>query len=265
MLRILTAGLAMLAASACTIGVPSAVEAAPFEARMASAPFADGVYCALERDADGGRVVKSADADGENNCASFAWEASRRAFVVTDSEGEKPPEDVAPADLGGGLFLLQFRVAETERSEKPFSFLFMAGMAQGEALAVLPLGFDEHTAAMAGRYPGIQLSTYQVASPFPPVPAEEGDIAEPAEVDTHKAFYISGGSPPDIRALVRDIALYSVGWSVREAREKSAPLADAVPTLVRDVAGAADHPPTQAQRDDIRRAMAKLQALAPSP
>lgn len=259
MLRILMAGLAMLAASGCTIGVPSAVEAAPFEARMTEAPFADGFYCALERDAGGGSVVKSGDADGENNCATFVWQASRRAFEVTDGEGDKPPEGIAPADLGGGLFLLQFYTAEADRGDKPFAFQFMAGMAQGEAFAVLPLGFDDRTAAMAARYPSIQLSTYEVGTPLPPAPVEADGVAEPAA--PQEAFYISGGSSADIRALVRDIALYSVGWTAREAEEKGVPLADGIITFVRDVAGAADHPTSAKQRDDITRTMVQLQAL----
>lgn len=263
MLRILMAGFAMLAMSACTIGVPSAVEAAPFADRMANAPFADGVYCALARDADGGPVVKSGDADSEKNCATFIWQASRRAFEVTDGEGEMPPEDIAPADLGGGLFLLQFYTAEADRGDKPFSFQLMAGMAQGEALAVLPLGFDDRAAAMVARYPGVQLSTYEVGSPFPPAPVEADGVAEP--VAPQKAFYISGGSPADIRALVRDIALYSVGWTAREAEEKGVPLADGIVTFVRDVAGAADHPPSAIQRDDITKTMAQLQALVSPP
>lgn len=252
MLRILMAGLALLAASACTVGLPSEVEAAPFADRMAKAPFADGVYCALERDEARAPLVRTSQADGENNCATFSWQAARREFTARDTQDEEPKMTFTPADLGGGLFLLQMPVDEADLGETPYAFWLMTGAAHGDAVAFLPLPFDERVAAMAARHPGVRLATHQVATPLLSVPVPEGSDENVApEPQTRAVTYIAGGSAVDVRRFVRDLTVELFAGLADEAAAEGAPLSQAIPMLVRDTAGGADHPPTQAQQRDI--------------
>jgi hypothetical protein len=98
-------------ASACTIGLQSSVEGAPFETRLAPPPLAEGVYCKIDK-SEGELVVRSADREDENNCASFAWNAAERAFGIRNLQEEDASTTLAFADLAHGLFLVQYAASK---------------------------------------------------------------------------------------------------------------------------------------------------------
>lgn len=265
MLRILMAGLAMLAASGCVVGLPSAVDAAPFADRMARAPFADGVYCGIDKVDDGGQLVKSSGEDREKNCAAVIWDVTQRQFMLRDPQGEAPDIGWTPADLGGGLFLLQWPIDDAQRDDAPFRYWLMVGAAHGDAVAFLPLPSDARVDAAAARYPGVMLSIHAIANPrLPPPPAEAGDEADP-QPQTQDVRYIAAGSAADVRALARDLTLDLVAELMGAAAEENLPASHYVPILVRDVAGAEDHPPTPAQQRDIDAIMETLKRAAERP
>lgn len=258
MLRILMAGLAMLAASGCTFGLPSAVDAAPFEARPAEAPFADGEYCSIAADEAGELMVQRPDDDDEDACATFVWDASQRLFVMRDNLGKEGEFKLVA--LGDGFFMVQFPT--TPDDDSPFAFMLMAAVAQGEAAAILPLPNDETYVPLAARYPGIALSTYKPSlPPFMTPVAPEGAEPLPPEPDH---FYISAGSPAEIHDFVRDILREGIRKG-SASRASDSRVWKGEGLIVRDQPTPADHAPSLVQLRDIDALVAKLQALAPSP
>lgn len=259
MIRILTAGLAMLAASACTFGLPSAVDAAPFEARPAKAPFADGEYCSTAADEAGQLMVQRPDEDNEDACATFTWDALQRLFVMRDSLGNEGEFKLVA--LGDGFFMVQLPAGEKE-DDSPFAFLLMAAVAQGDAAVILPLPNGEAIVPFAARYPSLALSTYEPSRPpFTTPVAPEG--AEPLPpVPDH--FYVSAGSPAEIRDFVRDVLR---DWIPKEnaSRAEGDRVWKGEGMIVRDQPAPADHALSPAQQRDIDALVAKLQALEPTP
>lgn len=258
MLRILMAGLMIFAASGCTFGLPSAVDAAPFEARPAKAPFADGEYCNTAADEAGELKVQRPDEDDGDACATFTWDASQRLFVMRDNLGKEGEFKLVA--LGDGFFMVQ--LPPTTDDDSPFAFLLMAAVVQGEAAVILPLPDGEAIVPFAARYPGLALSTYKPSRPpFTTPVAPEGGEPLPPEPDH---FYISAGSPAEIRDFVRDILR---DWirkdSVSRADEGRVWKGEGL--IVRDQPAPADHAPSLVQQRDIDALVAKLQALAPSP
>ena len=259
MIRALIVAFASLIASGC--GLPSAVDAAPFGARLVESPFPDGVYCGLDDDEDGLLVIRSAEEEGDNNCAALTWDASRRLFIMTDeSDDAKAPGKLALADLGDGLLLLQFEERpEDDLSEKPWSL--MVGMVQGDFIGILPLVSDQRAVDLAASYPSITLSKHHIPFMTPSVPADAPPGIEPPQSAHH---YVSAGAPEDVRSLARDIALMMLRAIVAEANNKGPLPAHGafLPGLVRVEAGVPDHPPSPAQMRDIDALMAKLRVLA---
>lgn len=264
MFRILTVSLAAFAASACTFGLSSAVDAAPFEARLVASPFPDGVYCPLDADEAGQVMVQGRDEQGESDCATLTWDPSRRLLVVVE-EGEKDkPTELAMADLGDGLFLMQFDLENGADSERPYSFGIVTGMAHGAAIAFLPLPSNEKVAALAARYSGLTIATHTLSGPFmtPTLPPDAPEGAElPPPTIVH---YVSAGSPADIRSLTRDLTLDTLREFVSKLAEEGIAADHGIPTLVRDTAGAVDHTLTGEQKRDIDVLLAKLLALKDS-
>jgi len=269
MFRILTSVLVLLAVSACgPLGLPSAVDAIPFEARPVTAPFADGVYCGLDDDeADNGKlVVRTTTEEGDSACTTWTWDAVRRVFVVTgESGGLLNGGDIAVAELGDGLLLMQFPQAkpEDDEAEKPWAFLLWIAMDEGEAVALVPLSSGEEVRARASAYPDIVFSRHgeePAPAPEPPEDASEevALIAPPAPV-----YYISAGDPEDIRTLARDIIVGGMrDFAAKPAEERNLPEHGVIaPVLVRDTAGIPDHPPTAKQLRDVDALMKKLLAL----
>lgn len=264
MLRILMVAFAALVTAACTVGLPSSIEAAPFADRMRTPPFAAGVYCGLGKAEEGGLLVKSGAGDGENNCATFRWDGARRVFRIEDPTGEASPMDLALANMGGGLFLMQFPNPE---KDAPFPYLFMAGVAHGEAVAVLPLPSDIRVSEVARRHPRVKLSAHHSSNPLLSFTDEAvgGGRTEPVPVPNPDIYYVSGGSPADVRRLVRDVAIDLIGEMAGKAGETGLRIEDGVPTIVRDRAGADDHALSAAQRRDVDALTTKLRALVPPP
>jgi hypothetical protein len=255
MLRILMACLLTVLAAACTIGLPSAVDAAPFEARMAEAPFADGVYCKLTKGEDDQLLVTGQASDNEDGCSDLTWDAGRRFFIMRDGYGKEV--ELKLVDLGDGFFMMQLP-SLSSADDVPFSFTLMAGAAQGAVVAILPIGYGEETAPVGARHPNVVLSTYKPSRvPFTTIVAPEGAVPPP-EPD---AFYISSGSPTDIRDLARDLlSLVLTGGKhpPQDAREWKGE-----GMLVRDQPSQADHAPSAAQVRDIEAMIAKLLAQLP--
>lgn len=224
-MRTVLATLTMLAASACgPLGLPTAVDAIPFDARPATQPFADGVYCGLDEDEedDSKLVVRSLTEEGDSACTTWTWDAGRRLFVVAgETDGFLKTGDVAIADLGDGLLLMQFpetKPEDEEADEKPWAFLLWIAMGEGEAVALVPLPSSEEVRARASAYPGIVFS------------ADEDDPAPAPE-------------PP------------------QDAAEDAEVIAPPAPVMVRAEAGAPDHPPTPEQLRDIDALMKRFLAL----
>lgn len=259
MLRILMAGLMIFAASGCTLGLPSAVEAAPFEARPAKAPFADGEYCNTAADEAGELMVQRPDEDNEDACATFTWDASQRLFVMRDNLGKEGEFKLVA--LGDGFFMVQLPAGETE-DDSPFAFLLMAAVTQGDAAAILPLPDGEEIVPFAARYPGLALSTYEPSRPpFTTPVAPEGGEPLPPEPDH---FYVSAGSPAEIRDFVRDILREGIRKGPA-SRADEGRVWKGEGLIVRDQPAPADHAPSPAQQRDIDALVARLMALSPSP
>lgn len=263
MFRILVAITAALAASACTVGLPSAVEAAPFAARMATAPFADGAYCPLEKNEAGELLVTSRDEDGDTNCGAFSWDASRRVFVIEDLANKTQTMEFAPADLGDGLFLMQLPETGKDKDDKPYGFTLMAGIAHGAAVLVLPFPSDAQAKNLAAQHPGVTLSlcTSCTSIAETPVAEADADTPEPVTASRPDVFYISAGSPADIRRFARDIAIWMISELVRSA-EQGGTHDDGMPMIIRDQSGRESHLPSAAQQHDIDMLTKKMRALA---
>lgn len=260
MIRLTLSALAMFAVSACEIGLPSAIDAVPFEARIAKPAFPDGVYCGLDRKEDGGLVVLSAEEDGDNNCIALKWDSESRLFIISDESGRAPETgQLAFADLGDGLLLMQFDEPSVDGSlEKPWRFTLMAAVAHGEAVGILPLVVNDETIPLAARYPGLVIETYGAPAAKPRSPEDAPEETLPLLPPTR---YIASGAPEDIRNFVWDIM--QLMFQRASPERQLSPYDDpGLPTLVRDRAGQPDHPPTPAQLSDIMMLHSKLERLA---
>jgi len=224
--------------------------------------FSDGVWCPLDDDDSGQLVVRSAQQTGVASCYAMRWDASRRLVVkADDSDAAQPLDELAFADLGDGLLLMQYEEQKHEDSGEPKLFILMAGMVHGEAFAILPLPGDEGVVAQAAHYPGIAFATRHIAFMTPSLPPDAPEGAQPPPSPHH---YISDGDPADIRSLSRDLVIGMLRKVVAEA-EGEKPLPDHgvfVPVLIRAERGPPDHPPTPHQQRDLAALMDRLLALA---
>ena len=194
MIRVLAAFLATFALSACEIGLYSAVDAAPFEARMAAAPFPDGIYCGLDDDTDGRILVLSDDRDGKDNCEFLRWNGAERVVTFPERTGERDIGVFGLAEAGDGLFLVQQHLGGDENSDRPYSFMLTAGAAHGDAVAFLPLVFNKDMIAMAAVYPGLTISSHTSSFMTPPLPLDApADVAPPPP--NADVYFVSDGSP----------------------------------------------------------------------
>jgi hypothetical protein len=246
MIRTLVVLIAGLAVSACGLSLPSAVDAAPFEARTDfSVLAADGRYCALDKDEAGTIVVKS-----EEDCDRIRWDGDARLYRPMDDAQAAP---VATVDLGGGLFLTQTMPKEAGDADDPYWLGAM--IVEGDAAAIIPVPNGSQIEPFVASYPGIALGPF---SSWPVAEPEDTAIPPPPP----PAFYhIAAGSPQDVRSLVREIAVSAMGEMIAKAKEEGVPLVEMVPILVRDESGAGG-PPTAQQQRDIDAVLAKLQSLA---
>lgn len=260
MLRILMAVfLTVMAASGCSLGLHSAIDAAPFEARMAAPPFRDGVYCRLTKD-DGGELrVPGQSGENANECSSFSWDAARRLSVQRDAEGNE--KELKLVDLGDGFFMMQLPATYGD-DDRPFAFTLWAGVAKSDAFVIIPISYGEELAPVGARHPGVTFSIYKPPQQSPPEPAQtpDGLKVEPL-VDNPDVFYISAGAPADIRDLVRDII--DAGLKMNAPPPEEARKWKGEGMMVRDVPSQADHPPSAAQQREIDAIVGKLLAHLP--
>lgn len=262
MLRWTMIALVAITVSACTVGLPSTIDAAPFEARLAASPVMDGTYCVLTSD-DGELLVQRQSDGGEIICAIFRWDSAERVVRIEDPKGTGKPTAFAPVDLGDGIFLLQLSMTEEEKGGAPFSFTLMAGVVHGGTMVVLPLPSDERTSGAATGHPGVTVSAYKSSGPLMEVPAfsPSGDTAEPVPIPNPDIFYVSGGAMEDIHAFARELAIMVIGEIARKTEEEGVAFEHGAPMFVRDTLGAESHPPTPEQRRDIDAIVGKLRAL----
>ncbi len=257
MLRILMAALLTAAPSACTIGLPSSIDAAPFDLRMPTAPFSDGTYCTLTQDEADRLLVPGQMGDSQESCRDFTWDTARRLFVMQGGPGKT--EELKLVNLGNGFILMQtLTLSEDDRG--PFPFLLMAGVAERDVVAIIPLPRGDQIVPFAARHPGVVLSPYK-PKPFMTVVAPEGAEPPPPDPDS---YYISAGSPLEIRDFVRDLVdgisksgTYqtddSQGWQGQGL-------------LIRDQPSRPDHAPSATQQRDIDAMIGKLRVLlSPAP
>lgn len=244
MLRTMIVSLAAIAVSGCNVGLPSAVDVAPFEVRTPAPAFTEGVYCAFREGQDG--VVRVATGE-DDICSGFAWDSEARLYRADN--GDRGRQAIAVVDLGGGLLLSQISSGEKEQQDSAFSNTLMAFSVHDSAMALIPVINDERVRTFAADYPGIVLDSYAEGhgNPDGPPPIHH---------------YVAEGEPEDIRALVRDIALRSISEMILSLDEGAAEPTGLIPFAVRDARGAPDHLPTAEQQRDIDVLVAKLRALA---
>jgi hypothetical protein len=266
MLRGILIGVFGLAVSACTIGLPTAVDAAPFEARMTEAPVQDGVYCGLAP-GDTGQLVVRGQARGA--CAMFRWIAAERMVLVEPlGEGEAPMK-AAPVDLGQGLFMLQLPLDAEKRKGKPFAFTLMAGMADDGVLTIFPFPSNGEFAGEVVSHPGVTFATHggldkMAAQPQPPgagepdaVPVDEMSMRLAEE----KFVYIADAEPAAIRSLANSLVRRMVRYVRTEAVAQDVPLAMGLALFVRGEPSMLDQPPSAEQWRRIETLAAKVSAL----
>lgn len=266
MLREILIGLAGLAASACTIGLPTAVDAAPFEARMTEAPLQDGVYCGLAISEEGQLVVRGQAASG---CAMFRWIEAERVILFEPLKEGEPTARVAPVDLGDGVFMLQFPLAEEQRAGKPFAYTLMAAMAADGVLTVFPFPSSGEFEGEAISHPGVILATHggldRMAAPPQARGAGEPDAIPVDEMSMRlaeeKFVYIAEGEPAAIRDLASSLVRRMVRYAKAEAIARDVPLAVGLALFVRGEASMLDQPPSTEQLGRIEMLTAKVSAL----
>jgi hypothetical protein len=245
MIRTLLVLVAGLAASACGLSLPSAVDVAPFEARTDfSVLAADGRYCALDKDEAGTIVLKP-----EEGCDRIRWDGDTRLYQPVEDAEAAP---MATVDLGGGLFLTQSMPKETGDADDPYWLGAM--IVEGDVAAIIPVPNSSQIEPFVARYPGIALG------PFSSWPVEEREDATTPPTPPPAFYHIAQGSPQDVRSLVRDIAVWATGEMIAKAEEEGVPLVEMVPVLVRDESGAGG-PPTAQQQRDIDAVLAKVRSL----
>lgn len=249
------AGVAWMA-SACTVGLPSAVDAAPFEARMTASPIAEATYCGLKLGDDGAFLVRGDTADDENNCAVFGWDEHERLVGAVDPDGNEPAITFAPVDLGNGLFLIQVALTEDQRDGDPFAFTLMAGVANHGAIAFVPLPTNGKIGDEVISHPGVTFSRHASRAPVAYDDATGETIRAPDIV------YISAGSPADIHDLARDLFERMVRDLAAKAVSQGYPTGAGIPMFVRSEDRTEDRKPSAAQQRDIDALREKVLALA---
>ncbi len=262
MLRALTAGLMILAASGCNLGLHSAIDAAPFEARMTDAPFADGVYCKMAKREDGGLMVSGQLGVNKDECSTLTWDIVRRLFVQRNAHGAEA--ELKFVDLGGQFFMMQLQASYGDEG-RPFAFTLWAGVTEGDAFMIIPISYGEELAQIGAQHPGIDFSIYKPPNQAAPDPAlaPDGAKVEPL-VENPDVFYISGGSPADIRDLARDILDWVLMGGASPPEDARKWRGEGI--MVLDQLSKPDHSPSAKQQRDIDAMVDVLLAhLPPAP
>ncbi len=136
--RPILAALAALAASACTYG--SAVDIAPFDARVSHAVLPPGDYCEMQM-----RTVP--EVISSEGCLRIDWDGVRRIHTMTDlsrpgtDEAGQPVEvekqELAIVALGDSLYAAQFT-----SPDHPGRYELVTFLARGEAVVGIAMVED---------------------------------------------------------------------------------------------------------------------------
>lgn len=234
---------AALAVSACTYG--SAIDIAPFEARLPHAVLPPGDYCEMTLGA-APQVISS------EGCLRLEWDGARRLHIMTDlsthdQEPQQEPEqenagasadadvqELAIVSLGDDLYAAQFdEPGKTGRHE------LVTFLAKGDAVAGIGIVADATLRRLAALHPQM------VWENLPP----ERSAGEPAQLITSQPL-IKSATVAEIRDFLREAS--------RAALREDKPDLDDLPSVgIRDTSGAGDHAPTKAQlaagRDLLKR------------
>lgn len=225
MIRTLLVAFALVLATACSYG--SAVDMAPQAERISKSAVSPGDFCGVEGDAPPFTVVSSED------CIPVVWDQSTRTYAVTpDPEDPEDTLQVSPVSLGGGLYLAQAIVDPDDR-ETPDRYQLFLLVSRGNAFALLPVLEGEDLARVAARHTAVSFKE-----------------------DGAGRLYIAAGDRPHIRNFLRA----AVAESLRLMAEEG----DVLTVGVRDTAGAADHPASAGQADDIAAVLKAARELTPS-
>ncbi len=223
--RSFLAALALLAASACTYG--SAIDIAPFEARVSHAVVPPGDYCEMTMGASP-RVISSED------CLRIDWDDVRRIHTMTDLSKPEPDDadrsegadkqELAVVALGDRLYAAQFdTVGEAGRHE------LVTFLTNGDAVTGIGVVGDVTLRRLVVEHPQMVWENLPQARP----------AGEPAQFTTSSPL-IRSATVEEIRAFLREA-------SVAALREDKPDLDEPPSVGIRDTSGAADHAPSQAQ------------------
>jgi hypothetical protein len=162
---------AALAASACSYG--SAVDVAPFNARLSKPVIAAGDYCEVQGTAKPFTVVSNED------CVPITWSQQARAYTMVDPEDPEESVTANVVPMGSGLYLAQMTV-ETDKPDKHQILVFIA---KGDAFAMLSALEDEPLQKLTEKHRRLTFAKDATGRP-----------------------YVSAGKPDHIKAFLKDAA-----------------------------------------------------------
>ena len=223
MLRAVLAAFAALAMSACSYG--SAVDIAPFSARLNKPAAAPGDYCAAKGKAAPFTVVSHED------CVPVTWDQATRTYTMVDVENKEDSIQSAIVSLGSGVYAAQIEVKDDER-ETPDRYQLQVLLSKGNAFAMLGAIEDEPLKKLAKRHRQLTFKE-----------------------DSTGRLYIAKGSPDRIKAFLRDAAKESLRAMKKEDEELS--------VGILDKSGAPDHEASKAQTQDIEAILKLAKSMTP--
>lgn len=225
MRRSVVAALAALAASACTYG--SAVDIAPFDARVSHAVLPPGDYCEMKMGA-------SPEVISSEGCLHIDWDDARRIHTMTDLSAPEVdntgrPEDPEKRELAIIALGDSFYAAQFNAPDDPGRYELLTFLAKGEAFAGIGMVEDTTLRRLAAAHPEM------VWENLPP--------ARPAEESSR----LITSSPLIRSATVEEIKDFLREASVASLREDKPDPGEAPSVGIRDKSGDADHAPSTAQ------------------
>ncbi len=240
---------AVVAASALALAVSgcskaqyqSAVDMAPYEARAATSPVAEGLYCPVtvmwRRDGEP-ILVMAGEENDHPSCVRYHWDKKRRLVLADGLEGKDgdPPEkfEAAAAPLGEGLFALQSTNNAAEAA-KAARFTISLALVSGEAIGQIEPLPAAAMLKLAARHPGAEVNEIKTS--------DADDAAGPV--------FIRSGPREDVAELLKDAARLSL-------KQADSPGAIELAILVR-----VDDPKSLTVRNVLKRSdLEKLRKLA---
>ncbi|MDP3737310.1 MAG: hypothetical protein Q8R02_07965 [Hyphomonadaceae bacterium] len=162
---------AALAASACSYG--SAVDVAPYNARVSKPVIAAGDYCEVQGTAKPFTVVSNED------CVPITWNQQARAYTMVDLEDPEESVTANVVSMGLGLYLAQMTV----ETDKPDKYQILVFIAKGDAFATLSALDDEPLQKLTEKHRRLTFAKDATGRP-----------------------YVSAGKPGHIKAFLKDAA-----------------------------------------------------------